>query len=117
MRKADPCHSGTCYESGSRHRPEEYMGDVIGRPKQLAAGRFREWIARSGAQQVMRALVPLVEMFGYATDYALQTQGRAVHHATFSHTLKCLRTLPKRHRPANREDKPQISGAAKLPGI
>lgn len=55
--------------------PEEYMGDVIG---DLNSRRARiEAIERKGNLQAIRALVPLSEMFGYATDIRSLTQGRA----------------------------------------
>jgi elongation factor G len=63
--------------------PEEYMGDVIGN---LTArrGRIEGMEARSGAQ-VIRAMAPLSEMFGYATELRSMTQGRGVFTMQFSH--------------------------------
>ena len=54
--------------------PEEYMGDVIG-DLNSRRGQIQGMEARSGAQQI-DALVPLSEMFGYATDLRSRTQGR-----------------------------------------
>jgi elongation factor G len=55
--------------------PEEYMGDVFG---DLNARRGKvEGLERRGSTQIIRALVPLAEMFGYATDLRSRTQGRA----------------------------------------
>ncbi len=55
--------------------PEEYMGDVIG---DLNSRRARiEAVERKANLQIIRALVPLTEMFGYATDIRSLTQGRA----------------------------------------
>jgi elongation factor G len=55
--------------------PEEYLGDVIGN---LNARRGRiESMHPVGNAQVVRAVVPLAEMFGYATDLRSMTQGRA----------------------------------------
>ena len=54
--------------------PEEYMGDVIG-DINSRRGRIEGMEARNGAQ-VIRAFVPLAEMFGYATDLRSKTQGR-----------------------------------------
>lgn len=55
--------------------PEEYMGDVIG---DLNSRRARiEAIERKANLQIIRTLVPLSEMFGYATDIRSLTQGRA----------------------------------------
>lgn len=54
--------------------PEEYMGDVIG-DLNSRRGQILGMEARPGAQQIS-ALVPLAEMFGYATDMRSKTQGR-----------------------------------------
>ena len=55
--------------------PEDYMGDVIG---DLSSRRGKvEGMEQRGASQVIRAQVPLAEMFGYATDLRSNTQGRA----------------------------------------
>lgn len=55
--------------------PEEYMGDVIG---DLNSRRGKiQTMEKRGNAQVIRALVPLSEMFGYATDLRSMTQGRA----------------------------------------
>ena len=54
--------------------PDEYMGDVIG-DLNSRRGQIQGMEARSGAQQI-DALVPLSEMFGYATDLRSRTQGR-----------------------------------------
>ena len=63
--------------------PEEYMGDVIG---DLNARRGKiEGIDSRGNTQTIRAMIPLSEMFGYATDLRSQTQGRATYSMKFSH--------------------------------
>jgi elongation factor G len=55
--------------------PEEYMGDVLG---DLSARRGHiEGMEKRGSTQILRAKVPLAEMFGYATDLRSRTQGRA----------------------------------------
>jgi elongation factor G len=55
--------------------PEDYLGDVMGN---LNSRRGRiENMAPVGNAQVIKALVPLSEMFGYATDLRSMTQGRA----------------------------------------
>ncbi len=54
--------------------PEEYMGDVIG-DLNSRRGLIQGMEAMAGAQQI-NALVPLSEMFGYATDLRSKTQGR-----------------------------------------
>ena len=54
--------------------PEEYMGDVIG---DLNSRRGRiEGLELRGTSQIVKASVPLSEMFGYATDLRSRTQGR-----------------------------------------
>ena len=63
--------------------PEEYMGDVIG-DLNSRRGHILGMEPRAGAQ-VVRAQVPLSEMFGYATDLRSSTQGRAVYTMQFSH--------------------------------
>lgn len=61
--------------------PEDYMGDVIG---DLSARRGKvEGMEQRGNGQVVRAQVPLAEMFGYATDLRSRTQGRAVYSMQF----------------------------------
>jgi len=62
--------------------PEDYMGDVIG---DLSSRRGKiEGMEQRGSNQVIRALVPLAEMFGYATDLRSRTQGRATYTMQFS---------------------------------
>ena len=54
--------------------PEEYMGDVIG---DLNSRRGRiEGMELRGTTQIIKSMVPLSEMFGYATDVRSRTQGR-----------------------------------------
>jgi elongation factor G len=62
--------------------PDDYMGDVIG---DLNSRRGRvEGVEQRGNSQVIRAQVPLAEMFGYATDLRSRTQGRATYTMQFS---------------------------------
>ncbi len=63
--------------------PEEYMGDVMG-DLTSRRGHINGMELRAGAQ-VIRADVPLAQMFGYATDLRSMTQGRAVYTMHFSH--------------------------------
>jgi len=63
--------------------PEEYMGDVIG-DINARRGRIEGMEPREGVQ-VVKAYVPLAEMFGYATDLRSNTQGRAVYTMQFDH--------------------------------
>jgi elongation factor G len=61
--------------------PEGAMGDVIG---DLTARRGKiERMEARGSMQVIRALVPLAQMFGYATDLRSKTQGRATYTMQF----------------------------------
>ena len=63
--------------------PEEYMGDVIG-DVNSRRGRMEGMEARSG-MQIIRAFIPLSEMFGYATDLRSRTQGRGTYAMEPSH--------------------------------
>ncbi len=61
--------------------PEDYMGDVIG---DLSSRRGRvEGMEQRGSSHVVRAQVPLADMFGYATDLRSRTQGRATYTMQF----------------------------------
>jgi elongation factor G len=61
--------------------PDEYMGDVMG---DLSSRRGRiEGMEARGNTQVVRAQVPLSEMFGYSTDLRSRTQGRATYTMQF----------------------------------
>ncbi|HJP88704.1 MAG TPA: elongation factor G [Candidatus Limnocylindrales bacterium] len=63
--------------------PEQFMGDVIG---DLNARRGQvEGMDSRGSTQVVRAFVPLAQMFGYATDLRSMTQGRASYSMELSH--------------------------------
>jgi len=80
--KADP----TILEPIMRNEvtmPEEFMGDVIG---DLNSRRGQiEGMESRGSTQVVRAFVPLAQMFGYVTDLRSMTQGRATSSMEFSH--------------------------------
>jgi len=63
--------------------PEDYMGDVMGdlnRRRGLVQG-----MEESPAGRIVRAEVPLAEMFGYATDLRSMSQGRATYSMEFGH--------------------------------
>jgi len=63
--------------------PEEFMGDVMG---DLSSRRGHiQGIDSRGGGQVIRATVPLSEMFGYATTVRSKTQGRATFTMQFDH--------------------------------
>lgn len=64
--------------------PEDYLGDVMGHVT-ARRGRVEGMEARAGGQQVVRAMVPLAEMFGYATTLRSATQGRGTFTMTFDH--------------------------------
>ena len=62
--------------------PEEYMGTIIG---DLNSRRGRiEGMEHSGGSQVIKAMVPLKEMFGYVNDIRSSTQGRASYSMQFA---------------------------------
>ena len=61
--------------------PEEYMGDVIG-DLNSRRGQIQSMEDATGVK-VVRALVPLSEMFGYVGDLRSKTSGRAVYSMTF----------------------------------
>ena len=62
--------------------PEDYMGEVIG---DLSSRRGKvEGMDQRGTSQVIRAQVPLADMFGYATDLRSRTQGRATYTMQFN---------------------------------
>lgn len=63
--------------------PEEYMGDVMG-DLNSRRGRIEGMEAINGAQ-IIRAFVPLSEMFGYATTLRSRTQGRGTYSMVFDH--------------------------------
>ena len=63
--------------------PEEYLGDVMG---DLSSRRGKiEGMTNRKDAQVVKAMVPLSEMFGYATVVRSMTQGRALYTMQFSH--------------------------------
>jgi elongation factor G len=63
--------------------PEEYLGDVMG-DLNSRRGKIEGFSARKDAQ-VIKALVPLSEMFGYATVLRSMSQGRAIYSMQFDH--------------------------------
>ena len=63
--------------------PEEYMGDIMG-DVTSRRGRVEGMEARGNAQ-VVKAMIPLSEMFGYATSLRSRTQGRGTYSMHFDH--------------------------------
>jgi len=82
MRKADPVLLEPVMDV-EVVMPDEYMGDVIGNLNSRR-GRIAGMESLAGSQ-VVRAVVPLSEMFGYSTDLRSRTQGRGVFVMQFSH--------------------------------
>ena len=71
--------------------PDEYMGDVIG-DINSRRGQIQGSEARSGTQQI-DALVPLSNMFGYATDLRSKTQGRGQYSMEPSHYTEVPKSI------------------------
>ncbi len=66
--------------------PEDYMGDVMG---DLSSRRGRiEGMEAQGNAQIVRAQIPLSEMFGYSTDLRSRTQGRATYTMQFAQYME-----------------------------
>jgi len=71
--------------------PEEYMGDVMG---DMSSRRGRiEGMEDQNGSKVIRGIVPLGEMFGYATDLRSRTQGRGVYVMQFSHYEEAAKSV------------------------
>jgi elongation factor G len=82
MRRADPCLLEPVMKV-EVVMPEDYLGDVIG-DLSSRRGHILGMEGR-GTSQVVRATVPLAEMFGYATQVRSMTSGRATFHMEFDH--------------------------------
>ena len=74
--------------------PDEYLGDTIG---QLNArrGEILGTEIRAGNTQAVRSMVPLAEMFGYATDLRSGTQGRGAFTMEFDHYAQVSENVAK----------------------
>ena len=71
--------------------PEEYMGDVIG---SLNAKRGQiEGMDDIGGGKIVRAFVPLAEMFGYSTELRSSTQGRGNYSMFFEKYQQCPKNV------------------------
>ena len=75
--------------------PEEYLGEVLG---QLNSRRseIQGMDVRPGNAQAVHAMVPLAEMFGYATELRSGTQGRGVFSMEFDHYAPVSETVARR---------------------
>jgi elongation factor G len=71
--------------------PENYMGDVIG-DLSSKRGQIEEMTDR-GTSKVVRAMVPLSNMFGYATSLRSMTQGRATYAMEFEKYAECPKNV------------------------
>jgi elongation factor G len=71
--------------------PEEFMGDVMG-DLSSRRGQIQGMDSRGGGQ-VIRAMVPLSEMFGYATTVRSRTQGRATFTMQFDHYAEVPKSI------------------------
>lgn len=71
--------------------PEDYLGDVMG-DLNSRRGKIEGFAARKDAQ-VIKAVVPLAEMFGYATTLRSMTQGRAIYTMQFSHYAEVPKSI------------------------
>ena len=90
VRRADPVLLEPVMEVEVRV-PEEYMGEVIG-DLNSRRGQIQSMEDASGVK-VVRALVPLSEMFGYIGDLRSKTQGRAVYSMQFSNYAEVPRNV------------------------
>ena len=74
--------------------PEEFLGDII---SQLNARRgvIQGMEVRPGNAQAVRSMVPLAEMFGYATDLRSATQGRGVFTMEFDHYARVSESVAR----------------------
>ena len=82
MRKADPCLMEPVMKV-EIIVPDQYLGDVLGNVSSRR-GRVDGTEVR-GQDQIIRAFVPLSEMFGYTTDLRSRTQGRGMFTMQFDH--------------------------------
>ena len=74
--------------------PDEFLGDIMG---QISArrGEIQGMEMRPGNAQAVRAMVPLAEMFGYATDLRSGTQGRGVFTMEFDHYARVAENVAR----------------------
>ncbi len=72
--------------------PEEYLGDVMGQINSRR-GEIQGMEMRPGNAQAVRSMVPMAEMFGYATDLRSATQGRGNFTMEFDHYAQVSETV------------------------
>jgi elongation factor G len=75
--------------------PEEYVGDVVG-DFSSRRGQVEGMDSRSGNVQVVRGLVPLAEMFGYATDLRSMTSGRGSFSMQFAKYMPVSQSIAEK---------------------
>ena len=93
MRKADPVLTEPVMKVVTIV-PDDYMGDVIG-DFNSRRGAIQSMQGVTGAQEII-AMVPLSEMFGYATDLRSKTQGRAVYSMEPDHFAEVPQSIQKK---------------------
>ena len=93
LKKADPCLLEPVMKVDVTV-PDDYMGDVIG---DLNSRRGRiEGMDTNGNTQEIHAMVPLSEMFGYATALRSRTQGRGVYSMQFAHYEQAPKSITEK---------------------
>lgn len=75
--------------------PEEYLGDILGQISSRR-GNILGMEIRPGNAQAAKALIPLAEMFGYATELRSATQGRGVFSMEFDHYAPVSETVAQK---------------------
>jgi elongation factor G len=74
--------------------PEDFLGEVIGQMN-ARRGEILGMELRPGNAQAVKAMVPLAEMFGYATDLRSATQGRGVFTMEFDHYARVTESVAR----------------------
>lgn len=74
--------------------PEEFLGDILGQINSRR-GEIQGMEIRPGNAQAVKAMAPLAEMFGYATDLRSATQGRGVFSMEFDHYARVSESVAK----------------------
>ena len=93
MRKADPVLTEPIMKVVVI-TPDDYMGDVIG-DVNSRRGQIQSMEPVSGAQQIT-AMIPLSEMFGYATDLRSKTQGRGQYSMEPDHFAEVPKSIQEK---------------------